>query len=566
MVSLLWKSKRDPLGPNFLLLLLLLLTLAGTKGDSGSSSLECLPTCECNYAESSQTLEINCINQLWPGRGQLAARVNLTASVRTLVLKNIVLHNAEALHQSIPIPLKSNTVVNLELRNVTLHPIVFLNSAWFTNQKSSLRNLSFYQVSSTAKETIEARSYRDDVVPYASLEVLESLTICDSSQYLSQVALQAVPKVANIKVVNSSLQEIFYYSFSHLEDLKTLNLSHNKFQTLSTGLLSNLRHLQSLDLSNNRLRHIQEDLFSGLASLRKLDLRKNHIEYVDAEVFTQLRDLREIDMSDNEVIQFFEPYFKHNMLLRYINMSNAWVRDTFVNENAARAYREMEGLITTLQAAEVLDLSHNQMTVIPETLSHVPSLKEVYLNDNPWSCSCKDRWLLGWLTTSNANIKKRQAFCHEKTERYPIAEFLGFVSNCKVLAKYPFKYYAAMGDEKTMGCHPTASLNLTVTWITPSKDIITRGSDSGGNESQHSFDNDGGLVIHNVRAGDYGLYLCIATYKELNLNITHYVHLGMDVSNFEDVKLMSIVCGLITSFGFLFIVLLAQFIKWILIK
>lgn len=561
---------------------------------------DCLPTCECEYSKLHQRLEINCNNksQSSPPKPdtigwQKIVQLNLAdEGVRSLVLKNLELEN-QASYKLIP-SLLPNTLVQLELHHVNLDPLEFFNSQLFTRCKTSLKRISISHGSTMSTE-IFLMDTKEKLNAFTTLQSLDSLTICDSNPSLSNVILHALPKLNHLEVFNSSTSNIYYSSFSHLQSLQSLNLSHNLITTVPNGLFDNLSSLKSLDISYNHITHLQEDVFLGLKSLRRLDLSHNSIQYVDAEVFTHLEDLQSIDLSQNEVIQFFEPYFKHNNNLRAINMSNTWVSKTFINENANRSYREMDGLISTLRAVEVLDLSDNQMTIIPETLSHVQRLTTVYLNGNPWTCTCDDRWFSEWISTSNVSIGKVNTNEEDDTYCYPAAanegsrsRLIPYISNlgttCNgsdITARYTFKYYAIMGKDKVLSCHTRTAAMPTITWITPSKKKITltinytsvheqqQETDESDRELEHgnlepTIYPDGALLLHKVDGPDYGLYLCIATYD--GLNITHYVHLGMDVSIFEDVKIASLIVGLISSFGFLFLVLLAQLIRCLLLR
>lgn len=574
---------------------------SSTTGNNNFILFDCLPTCQCDYKIPNQRLEINCQIQSLPiyntdvvGGAPIRdeQQLSLGDGVRTLVLRNMVLTNKSS-YKSIPL-LSPNTLVKLELHHVHMDAMEFLNSALFESSKNSLKHVFIFQ-SSTISTDIFSTGYTEKLNAFSRLENLDSLTVCDSNPSLSHVILHCLPDLKHLHVSNSSASTVYYTSFSHLNSLQSLNLSQNHITTIPNGLFDNLKSLKSLDISYNRLTHLQEDVFLGLGSLRKLDLSHNKIQYVDAEVFTHLQDLQTINLSNNEVIQFFEPYFKHNDNLRVINMSNAWVSDTFINENANRSYREMEGLISTLQVVEVLDLSDNQMMIIPETLSHVQRLTHVHLNGNPWSCTCDERWFSDWIATSNVSIGKdnsaKDTFCTPNggAYRYPLVEYIESLrKTClgsEITARYAFKYYAVMGKDKLLSCHSRTTAMPTITWITPSKNRITvtanytsvhqekknnnneeDDDDDGDNHEllEPSIYPDGALLLHNVEGPDYGLYLCIATYDDLN--ITHYVHVGMDVSIFEDVRLMSLVVGLISSFGFLFLVLLAQLIRFLLLR
>jgi len=584
----------------------------------------CLPNCECKYEKLTLTLAIECnkkgleiqdslvykaIEEDSSDNNNKSSKINRSQTthvnnlidlnnggggVRTLKLKNVTLDDLSSTSSKVIPRLTQNTLISLELEDVTVDPFYFFNSHLLRESKGSLRTLSIknskLDSSIDPARDILARDYRHVLKAFASLQNFDSLIICDSSPHLAQLLLQALPPgPSHIDVLNSSLSEIYYYSFSHLHSLQSLNFSRNLLQIIPNGLFDTLSRLESLDASHNKITHLQEDIFGGLQSLKKLNLSHNAIEYVDAEVFTFLRDLQEIDLSYNEVIQFFEPYFKHNGKLRAVYMTSTWVPRTFIDEATSyRSYKEMEGLINTLQSAEILDLRDNEMNIIPETLSHAPKLSHVYLQGNPWECNCDDRWLLHWIATTNVSLldgRRRQSspnedllLCHTKPHgrQRPFLAYLEELNrhcnNSNIVARTPFKYHAIMGQDKVLNCHPTTRQPWPkITWITPSKSQLTTTTVDEGNNKNLTREQknlllqpNGALHVDSVTGADYGLYLCIATYDDVN--ITHYVHVGMDVSIFESVRIMSIFAGLISSFGFLLLVLLAQLIRWLLIR
>jgi Leucine-rich repeat (LRR) protein len=596
----------------------------------GRKKYACLRKCECSYDSTSLRLEITCSGEstfLVHGKKKnnedsAMKIIDISPGIRTLVLRNLTL-DLESSRRLIPSATPIDSLEALELVDVTIDPFHILTkaSSLLQNSRDSLRQLSIRRGTlppDFPSELVILMDYRDTLNTFASLRKLDSLVICDSQPPLAQLILQALPPVSHIRVLNSSLEDLFYLSFSQLgSSLLSLNLSNNHLHSIPTGLLDTLSSLQTLDVSHNRIMHLQEDVFSGLTSIRDLDLSHNVIEYVDAEVFTPLKDLYSINLSHNEVIQFFKPYFQHNGKLNSLLMANTWIARTFLDEATAdRSFKEMEGLINTLRSVKVLDLSDNQMRIIPETLSHAPKLERLNLWGNPWECNCDDRWVLEWISTTNVSLEgassrgsindtttanlseagdDKSVLCHKPNgNQFHLLPYLqelsGHCNSSNIIARTPFKFYAVMGKDAVLSCHVSQQEWPKVRWITPSKNHIsannTDDEDGGGYNSNEQDDKvisteedllrlqphrnrqtvkpNGTLIIDSVTGADYGLYLCIASYQDIN--ITHYVHLGVDVSIFQEVRITSIIVGLIFSFGFLFLVLLGQFIKYLLIR
>lgn len=579
-----------------------LLSIKSSRNESNSNSdiprnyylYDCPTSCQCEYTTSSQTLEIRC---LLPSSSSTRQQLDLSMGIRTLRFRDTLLDNGRSIGSVIP-PLRKNTLVELDLETVVIEPkSFFTNSRIFRESDTSLRRLKIRRASLRGNgdvpiTTLPAAAIRAVLQPLASLQMLDSLDICDSSNSLATVVLQAMPAVSHLRAVNNSLCEIPYESlttsYQQYSRIESLDFSQNHITIVPNGLLEGLANLRVLDVSQNRIFHLQEQVFSGLSALHKLNVSHNRIEYVDAGVFTSLPIIETIDLSHNDVVQFFEPYFANNKELTVLNLSKMWTPGTFTTtETGTRSLLEIERLISTLYRVEKLDISNNGMKTIPETLTHAPNLQQVIMQGNPWECTCEDRWILDWILTAKVTVgdsnrlsDTNNMFCKGKTKNgqtatFPFYDYFTKLSttcvNSNIIAKTPYKYHAIMGKNKQLICHAQKPNWPKITWITPSKRRISPARDIESSVDGTVFPRslldprvslDGSLLLTNVTGPDYGLYLCIASYEDLN--ITHYVHLGMDVSVFRDVRQMSILVGWTFSLAFLFLVLIFQLVRWIL--
>nr|KAG5709413.1 hypothetical protein BaRGS_029262 [Batillaria attramentaria] len=88
----------------------------------------------------------------------------------------------------------------------------------------------------------------------------------------------------------------------NLTRLRHLDLSGNRIQQVSPGLLANFLQLQVLDLSHNQLTHLlhDHDLFPQHTSrLLSLHLSHNALVLVHPTTFHHLHRLRDLDLSSN---------------------------------------------------------------------------------------------------------------------------------------------------------------------------------------------------------------------------------------------------------------------------
>ncbi|CAG7717187.1 unnamed protein product [Allacma fusca] len=526
---------------------------------------------------------------------------DVTHGIRHLVLRRMTLGSHYSLPSILQFPLRENILNILELHDVTLEPISFFNSHLFRSSRNSLQRLDMNHIrvepTAPSRDLIENQR---SLVHFERLRELDNLTVsdCRGSPYLSQLLLQSLPGVVkHINIRNSSVSELSPQHFSHLRSLRSLDLSQNHLKTIPPTLTENLSELSFLDVSFNSIEHLQEQVFLGLTSLQILNISHNQIRYVDTDVFNPITSVRTIDLSYNDVIQFFEPYFESNSQLTTLRMRSTWTSNTFTNaDTSARSRMEMERLLNTLLSVKFLDLRDNEMLVIPETLAHIPTLVEVALQGNRWTCTCQDRWFTHWLATmkvelfasyrnsnrnNNANAPtnvSHQLWCHSgSSTKFPLQEYLPNLvcSDPNIYNRNPSKYYTHMGLNTMLRCHHQLPNGPTITWITPSKQTLRSNSGTTPPSSSATTDDksairhvkvleDGNLLITNVNKGDFGLYVCIAQYN--NLNITHYIHVGVDTSIFSDVRIMSFIIGWATSFAFLLVVIIYHMVRSLLIR
>ena len=118
---------------------------------------------------------------------------------------------------------------------------------------------------------------------------------------------------------NRNLKKIKKKSFSHLPELKYINLSHCNLEIIETNAFKNLE-LSILDLSNNRNLKNIKDIFSGLY-LKNIYLSNCDLHEITSELF-YLNGLKEIDLSYNRNLKYLEDNFFLNEELGNINLSN----------------------------------------------------------------------------------------------------------------------------------------------------------------------------------------------------------------------------------------------------
>lgn len=150
--------------------------------------------------------------------------------------------------------------------------------------------------------------------------------------------------VSNIKALDlSGLGLTMVPEFIHeMKILKTLNLSNNRIRSIDSTIFP--ESLTTLSLSNNSLTFLGNNSIGNLKNLVALFVDSNKIQSLD------------LDLSD----------FKY---FRALSLSN----------NKLRTLKGIKSLPIELN---LLDLSENLITTIPDTLCRLTKIRHLSLNDN----------------------------------------------------------------------------------------------------------------------------------------------------------------------------------------
>lgn len=199
------------------------------------------------------------------------------------------------------------------------------------------------------------------------------------------------------------------HSLQH--NIHFLNLSNNRLQDLD-GLLGHFAHLRTLDISHNYFNKLPTGLPRALWDIRA---SSNLIRQLEKNDTAYQWNLQYLDLSNNELERVV---FINNTLpsLRALNLSHNkfWTVPTNMPFNL-----------------EVVDLSHNfVLQILPGSLERLPRLTRFYLHanrftsvsegvfnrlenlqlltlgDNPWACEDEDNitYLMNWVQQTPAKV------------------------------------------------------------------------------------------------------------------------------------------------------------------
>ncbi|CAD6199920.1 unnamed protein product [Caenorhabditis auriculariae] len=238
-----------------------------------------------------------------------------------------------------------------KIRNIT-DPNVF-------GQISSLTylDLSFNKIELLASRVFEKlkgleslflQNNRLKNFPASSVYRLEKLRhlMLDNNEIakMDNFSLADLPRLQHLSLAANKMEVITenMFSASSSRELKSLNLAHNRINTISNRAFQDLENLQQLRLNNNHLRTLSAMVFSNLRNLRYLDLSHNKIVKILPSAFHQLPALDVLYLQHNNLVEIDRDAFRGTTGLHSLHLSN----------NALREFSYATEI-------EEVDLSHN---------------------------------------------------------------------------------------------------------------------------------------------------------------------------------------------------------------
>jgi toll-like receptor 13 len=205
------------------------------------------------------------------------------------------------------------------------------------------------------------------------------LSLLDLSQssdlvHLNDSEFDAMPSLQRLNLNKCQLSFVNNRTWSSLQNLTILDLSHNKFRNFPDFAFSPLKCLQSLSLSRNPITELNNMAFSGLYSLKELNLAGCWIVAIDKYSFAQFPNLEILDLGNNNIRSLKCRTFQFLKKLRVLILSHnrleiieksAFFGLTYLHHldltyNSLSDFRAH--LFLGLENLEVLKLSFNKIT------------------------------------------------------------------------------------------------------------------------------------------------------------------------------------------------------------
>ncbi|TNN62917.1 SLIT and NTRK-like protein 6 [Liparis tanakae] len=198
---------------------------------------------------------------------------------------------------------------------------------------------------------------------------------------------RGIQKVSDIGILQQSptklvmtgnmIQKLLKYDFVTYDGLELLNLANNRIDFIDNETFLSLSNLKKLYLNGNRIEKLFSTMFVGLHNLEYLYLEYNLIKEMAPGTFNPLPNLKLLSLNNNLLSSLPAQIFR-NVPLTKLNLR--------------------KNLLMHLPVSNVLD--------------QLDSLEQIYLEDNPWDCSCDLLSLKQWVEKLQKDTVVGSISCH----------------------------------------------------------------------------------------------------------------------------------------------------------
>ncbi|XP_073965148.1 uncharacterized protein, partial [Choristoneura fumiferana] len=209
---------------------------------------------------------------------------------------------------------------------------------------------------------------------------------CKDQNLVDFFTLEEWGNLTDYKPTSVDLSDNLLTNITAIADLQieVLDLSNNKIDFIENASFRDLQEMRVLDLSHNKLTsklspHAFEGRYSAeeyepLASMRELNLAYNDFHSLHQDLFEHLPELTSLDLTGNPLTTI-----DHVTLIAISSLP--MLRD--LRLRSCQLSDIPDKFLHTPRYLEHLDLSDNQLTMVPQELEETKNLVYLNLNQNP---------------------------------------------------------------------------------------------------------------------------------------------------------------------------------------
>ncbi|XP_057306115.1 leucine-rich repeat serine/threonine-protein kinase 2-like isoform X1 [Hydractinia symbiolongicarpus] len=229
-------------------------------------------------------------------------------------------------------------------------------------------------------ETVDISNNLVSNVKPSLLQVAISLTKLDISrnklrEFPSWIG-RFFPRLGKLFLSQNEIKEI-PNSAKGFRALVELNMSRNYLVSVSGTFISECTSLEKVDFSHNQLINLPKYTPNTLSRLSTVKLSHNQLKdkrpFFIPQLILSIPSLQFVDLSHNMITQLPETQYWASKSLRDLLLSHNRIRKLNLIKNVAIYWPKLS----------ILNLSHNNLEIIPSEIGHLTSLSSLDVSYNP---------------------------------------------------------------------------------------------------------------------------------------------------------------------------------------
>ncbi|XP_054708347.1 leucine-rich repeat-containing protein 4C-like [Uloborus diversus] len=291
------------------------------------------------------------------------------------------------------------------------------------------------------------------------------------------------------------------------EGTQVIDISRNSFNEIPSRVFQKkmLTNLQKIFMAECSISRIASDAFFQLSNLVELDLSGNQLETVPTEALNDCPNIRRLQLAHNPIEEIDDGMFSSLSHLTFLGLSNCRIKHL------------QPGALKGLNRIEVIELDGNQLTQLSiDVFEPLQFLFGLHLNDNPWHCDCKIRFIREWMMNRNIPLavpprcETPRSLNGITWEGLSLEEFA-----CPPkMINVPKEFTVVSGNNASILCQVNATPKASIHWEVNGRSLRNL-SFTPELKAKYSVDEDLArqtsiLVIYNTIEKDSDTYTCIA--------------------------------------------------------
>uniref|UniRef100_A0A0L8HK46 LRRCT domain-containing protein n=1 Tax=Octopus bimaculoides TaxID=37653 RepID=A0A0L8HK46_OCTBM len=298
--------------------------------------------------------------------------------------------------------LQENVFNGTQIKHLSIYdnPLTVIDKNAFGGQEDFLKSLELSTTNTT------------ELVDFTALQNLYNLETLEiehfyMNQNLNNFTSNKLTKLTKLSLINNKIQYFSTKAFVHLGNLTQLHITKNNLDKIPLPqTFKYLPNLQHLDMTENAIKEISMGNLQENRKLENLYLIENSISKVDEFAFQNIENsLRHLDLSLNTITEDHLKHFKNLSKLETLNFNYNKIKslsgDIFQNMNKLKTLSVRNNQLTKLQKTHLnglsnlkeLSLKENQLIIEATTMTEVPLLEILYLDNQNLKGTMEIKWL-----------------------------------------------------------------------------------------------------------------------------------------------------------------------------